>query len=58
MLVLLSQQLSLWSVSDLTRTRFAFRLIFHLSLNRKTDVLQQCTLGNKLVVMYALLTAS
>lgn len=31
----------------LTRTRSAFRLIFHLSLNRKTDVLQPCTLGNK-----------
>lgn len=56
--VLLSQQLSLRSVSGLTRTRFAFRLIFHLSLNRKTDVLQPCTLGNKPVVMYALLTAS
>lgn len=42
----------------LTHTRSAFRLIFHLSLNRKTDVLQPCTLGNKLVVMYALLTAS
>lgn len=33
-------------------------LIFHPQINRKTDVLPPCTLGNQLAVMRVLLTAA